>query len=41
VYSGPINTPFIEDMVQLIISVDGRRMRQLYHINFRFELDED
>jgi hypothetical protein len=41
VYSGPIATPFIEDMVQLTIKVDGRRMQQLYHINFRFEMDED
>jgi hypothetical protein len=41
VYAGPISTPFIEDMVQLTISVDGRRLQQLYHINFRFEMDED
>jgi hypothetical protein len=41
VYAGPITTPFIEDMVQLTISVDGRRLQQLYHINFRFEMDED
>jgi hypothetical protein len=41
VYSGPVSTPFIEDMVQLTIRVDGRRMQQLYHINFRFEMDED
>ncbi|MBS0578283.1 MAG: hypothetical protein JSR36_03365 [Proteobacteria bacterium] len=41
VYSGPITTPFIEDMVQLTISVDGRRMQQLYRIDFRFEMDED
>jgi hypothetical protein len=41
VYAGPISTPFIEDMVQLTISVDGRRMQQLYHINFSFEMDED
>ena len=40
VYSGPITTPFIEEMVQLTITVDGRRMLQLYHINFRFEMDE-
>ena len=40
VYSGPISTPFIEDMVQLTITVDGRRMQTLYHINFRFEMDE-
>jgi hypothetical protein len=41
VYAGPISTPFIEDMVELTISVDGRRLQQLYHINFRFEMDED
>ncbi len=41
VYAGPISTPFIEDMVQLTIRLDGRRMQQLYHINFRFEMDED
>ncbi|HEY2807547.1 MAG TPA: hypothetical protein VGI91_02020 [Steroidobacteraceae bacterium] len=41
VYAGPITTPFIEDMVQLTIRVDGRRLQQLYHINFRFEMDED
>lgn len=41
VYSGPITTPFIEDMVQLTISVDGRRMQQLYRIDFHFEMDED
>ena len=41
VYAGPITTPFIEDNVQLTITVDGRRMQQLYHVNFRFEMDED
>jgi hypothetical protein len=41
VYSGPITTPFFEDNVQLTITVDGRRMQQLYHVNFRFEMDED
>lgn len=41
VYAGPISTSFVEDMVQLTIRVDGRRMQQLYHINFRFEMDED
>ncbi len=40
VYAGPISSPFIEDLVQLTINVDGRRMQTLYHINFRFELDE-
>jgi len=41
VYSGPITTPFIEDVVQLTITVDGRRMLQTYPVNFRFEMDEE
>ena len=41
VYSGPITTPFIEDTVQLTITVDGRRMLGTYPVNFRFEIDED
>jgi hypothetical protein len=41
VYSGPITTPFIEDMVLLTLTVDGRRMRQSYPVNFHFEMDED
>jgi len=41
VYAGPITTPFIEDNVQLTINVDGRRMLQMYHVNFRFEMDEE
>ncbi len=41
VYSGLITTPFIEDVVQLTLTVDGRRMSQAYPVNFRFEMDED
>ena len=41
VYSGSITTPFIEDVLQLTLEVDGTQMRQLYHVNFRFEIDED
>lgn len=41
VYAGPITTPFMEDGVQLTITVDGRRMLQAYPVNFRFEIDED
>jgi hypothetical protein len=41
VYAGPITTPFLEDMVQLTLSVDGRRVSQGYQINFRFEMDEE
>jgi hypothetical protein len=41
VYAGLITAPFIEDVVQLTIAVDGRRMLQTYPVNFRFEIDED
>ena len=41
VYAGPITTPFLEDMVQLTLSVDGRRLIQGYQINFHFEMDEE
>jgi hypothetical protein len=41
VYSGPITSPFIEDVLQLTLSVDGTRLQQqLYHVNFNFEMDE-
>jgi hypothetical protein len=39
VYSGPINTPFIEDLLQLQIVVNGKQLNQAYDINFRFEMD--
>jgi len=41
VYAGLITTPFIEDVVQLTITVDGRRMLSTYPVNFRFEMDEN
>ena len=41
VYSGLITTPFIEDVLQLTLEVDGTQMRQLYHVNFRFEMDAE
>ena len=41
VYSGLITTPFIEDVLQLTLEVDGTQLRQLYHVNFRFEMDEE
>lgn len=40
VYSGLITTPFVEDVLQLTLVVDGTQMRQLYHVNFKFEMDE-
>lgn len=41
VYSGLITTPFVEDVLQLTLVVDGMQMRQLYHVNFKFEMDEE
>ena len=41
VYSGPITAAFIEDMVHLTVSVDGRRMTQSYSVSFHFEMEED
>jgi hypothetical protein len=41
VYSGPITTPFIEDVLQLTLSVDASRLQpQPYHVSFNFEMDE-
>jgi hypothetical protein len=40
VYSGLIASPFIEDVVQLTLTVDARRMQQAYPVTFRFEMDE-
>jgi hypothetical protein len=39
-YVGLISGPFIEDVLQLTLQVDGTRMRQLYRVNFQFEMDE-
>ena len=41
VYSGPITTPFIEDVLQLTLFLDASRLQpQQYHVNFHFEMDE-
>jgi hypothetical protein len=40
VYSGPISSPFIEDVLQLTLQVDGTSLRQAYRVNFSFEMDE-
>jgi hypothetical protein len=39
-FAGPITTPFIEDVVQLTVTVDGRRLIQSYPVSFRFEIEE-
>ena len=41
VYAGRINTPYLEDQVQLSIAVDAARLQQLTRVNFHFEIDED
>ncbi len=40
-YSGPITTGVIEDVVTFQFSVDGRLMRRPVGVNLRFEMDED
>lgn len=40
VYSGPITTPFLEDVLQLTLEVDGTQLRQPYPVSFSFEMDE-
>jgi len=40
VYSGPITTPFVEDVLQLTLEVDGTQLRQPYPVSFSFEMDE-
>ena len=41
VYAGAITTPFIEDVMQLTVSVEGSRMLASYPVNFHFEMDEN
>jgi hypothetical protein len=40
VYQGPITTPYLEEVLQLTLNVDARALRQLYHVNFQFQMDE-
>ena len=41
-YTGMVTAPFIEEVLQLTLHVDGRQMRQpqLYHVNFHFQMDQ-
>jgi hypothetical protein len=41
VYSGRLNTPFLDDQLQLSLAVDAARLQQLTRLNFHFEIDED
>jgi len=40
VYVGRITSPLLEDVMQLTVTVDGRRMLTTYPVNFHFEMDE-
>ena len=41
VYSGPITTPFMEDVLKFQFSVNGALMRRTFPVTFHFEMDED
>ena len=41
VYSGPITTPFMEDVLRLQFAVDGTLMRHPFPVTVHFEMDED
>jgi hypothetical protein len=40
VYSGPITSSVMEDVLQLTLRVDPAQMQQVYHVNFQFQMDE-
>ncbi|MFO1207307.1 MAG: hypothetical protein U1E63_16550 [Burkholderiales bacterium] len=41
VYSGPINTPLLEEALTLKIEADGTRFPDTRRLNFHFEIDLD
>ncbi len=41
VYAGPITAPYINEVLNLTLTVDGTRMSQAYQLKFYFEMDED
>jgi len=40
VYSGPITTPFMEDVFRFQFSVDGTLVQRAFPLTYRFEMDE-
>ena len=40
-YSGPITTPFMEDIFRFQFTVDGTLVRRPFPVTFHFEMDED
>ena len=41
VYSGPITTPFMEDVFRFQFSVDGSLLPRAVPVTYHFEMDED
>jgi hypothetical protein len=41
VYSGPISSPSLEDVLTVQFSVDGSLVRRPFPVTFHFEMDED
>jgi hypothetical protein len=41
IYSGPITTPFLEDVVKFQFSLDGSLINRATPVTFHFEMDED
>ena len=40
VYSGPITSAYLEDVLQLTIELDGTQLREPNRVSFSFEMDE-
>lgn len=40
-YSGPITSPFMEDIFKFQFTVDGTLVRRPFPVTFHFEMDED
>lgn len=40
-YSGPISTPILEDVLTVQFSVDGTLIRRAFPVTFRFEMEEN
>ncbi len=41
VYAGPITAPYISEVLNLSLTVDGTQMWQAYQLKLYFEMDED
>jgi hypothetical protein len=41
VYQGPIQTPWLEERIDLVIEASGSRLNGMHPVNFHFEIDVD